>query len=122
MKKVLIIEDDSSIAGLYKIVFTKSNYEVEIGENGIEGMAKARSFNPDMILLDIMMPKMNGIQVIHQLKADQTLKHIPVIAISNLTEASAEKEMLSSGVIKFIVKSQFLPDQIVKIVNDYFAK
>lgn len=75
-----------------------------------------------MILLDIMMPKMNGIQVIHQLKADQTLKHIPVIAISNLTEASAEKEMLSSGVIKFIVKSQFLPDQIVKIVNDYFAK
>lgn len=122
MKKVLIIEDDSSIAGLYKIVFTKKNYAVEVGENGIDGMAKARSFLPDIILLDIMMPKMNGIQVIHQLKADPSLKHIPVFAISNLTEASAEKEMIASGVVKFVVKSQYLPDQIVKMVDDYFAK
>ena len=119
MKKVLIIEDDDAISGLYNIVFSKQDYSVETAENGEVGLSKAKTFLPDIILLDIMMPKMNGIQVIQKLKSDPSMKNIPVIALSNLTEVNAEKAMLDEGAIKFIVKSQLLPDEIVKIVSNY---
>ncbi len=119
MKKVLIVEDDDAISGLYNIVFSKQDYSVEIAENGEVGLSKAKTFLPDIILLDIMMPKMNGIQVIQKLKSDPSMKNIPVIALSNLTEVNAEKAMLDEGAIKFIVKSQLLPDEIVKIVSNY---
>lgn len=117
MHKILIIEDEQSIAQLYNIVFSRRNYSVELAYNGQEGLDKVKTFMPDIILVDVMMPVMNGMEVLKAVKADPQLKHIPVMVISNLTEASTEKSMISEGAAKFIVKSQTLPDEMVNIVN-----
>lgn len=118
MAAILIIEDDDAIAQLYRIVFTKRNYTVSIAVDGEEGLEKAKT-KPTLILLDVMMPKKNGMQVLEALKHDETLKDIPVFVISNLAETSAETKMLQAGALKFLIKSQYLPDQIVDMVDEF---
>lgn len=122
MKKILIVEDDNAIAGLYNIVFSKQHYSVEIARDGEEAMTKVKSFVPDMILLDIMMPKMNGLQVLQKLKANQEFQHIPVIVLSNLTEVSTEGALMQAGAVMFVVKSHYLPGEIVTLVDEYFSE
>lgn len=122
MKKVLIIEDDFAIAELYRIVFSKRQYSVEVAYDGEQGMEKVGVFQPDIILVDIMMPKMNGLQVTKQLKANARTSAIPVYALSNLTDPSTEKAIVQEGALQFVVKSNYLPDQIVDMVDEYFRK
>jgi CheY-like chemotaxis protein len=121
MGTILIVEDDDAIAQLYKIVLSKRHHSAEIAVDGEEGVQKAKALKPSLILLDIMMPKKNGMQVIEELKADPDMQRIPVFALSNLAEAAAEQKMLQSGALKFLIKSQYLPDQIVDIIEEFLA-
>ncbi len=122
MKNVLIIEDDFAIAELYRIVFSKRGYSVEVACDGEQGMEKVQTFRPDIVLVDIMMPKMNGLQVTKQLKADLQTKDIPIYALSNLTDPATERAIIQEGALQFVVKSSHLPDQIVDIVDAYFQQ
>lgn len=120
MHKILIIEDEQLLSDLYKIAFTKRNYEVELAVDGEDGLQKVKAGKPALILLDIMMPKMNGLQVLQHLKANPETKDIPVYIITNLTENTLEQQMRQLGALKLILKSQYLPDQIVDTVDEYF--
>lgn len=122
MKKVLIIEDEPTIAELYTIVFSKRQYAVELAYDGEEGIVKAKQVLPDIVLVDIMMPKMNGLQVTQHLKADPQTNHIPIYALSNLTDPATEQAILQAGALQFVVKSDHLPDQIVDMVDAYFQQ
>ena len=120
MGTILVIEDDTSIAEIYRIAFTRRNHPVEIASDGEEGINKARTLKPALILLDVMMRKKDGLQVITDLKANPETKDIPVFIISNLSNPSIQKKMLDSGALKFLVKSDYLPDQVVDIAEKFF--
>ena len=118
MAKILIVEDDPLMLRMYQKIFTFEKHEVEIAVDGEEGLAKAQSFMPTIILLDIMMPKMNGLQVLEQLKVNQVTKSIPVIMLTNLAGQQDAETALSKGAVKYIIKSEYEPKQIADMVEE----
>lgn len=116
--KVLIIEDDQLIQRMYVKMFTFEKFEVITASDGEEGLEKARTTNPTIILLDVMMPKMNGMQVLEKLKADPETKSIPVIMLSNLAGDNDIETALSKGAVKYIIKSEHDPKEIADMIQE----
>ena len=121
MAKILIVEDDPLMRRLYQKIFTFEKYEVEMAEDGEEGLDKARKSKPTLILLDIMMPKMNGLQVLEKLKADPDLKKIPVVMLTNLAGQKDAETALAKGAVKYIVKSEYEPKQVADMIKGVLA-
>jgi CheY-like chemotaxis protein len=121
MIKVLIVEDDPLMSRMYQKIFTFEKYEVEMAADGEEGLAKAASVNPTVILLDVMMPKMNGLQALESLKANDATKHIPVIMLTNLAGQQDAETALSKGAVKYIVKSEHEPKEVADMVKEIIA-
>lgn len=121
MAKVLIIEDDPLMSRMYQKIFTFEKYEVEMAGDGEEGLAKASSVNPTIILCDVMMPKMNGLQVLEKLKADPATKSIPVVMLTNLSGQQDAETALSHGAVKYIVKSEHEPKEVADMVKEIIA-
>ncbi len=121
--KVLLIEDDQLIQRMYQKMFTFEKFEVETASDGEEGLDKARTMDPKptIILLDVMMPKMNGMQVLEKLKLDPALKAIPVVMLSNLAGENDIETALSKGAVKYIIKSEYDPKQVSAMVNEIVA-
>ncbi len=121
MAKILLIEDDQLMIRLYQKVFKFEKYDVAVASNGQEGLVKVKSFRPDLILLDIMMPEMNGLEVLDKLKSDPETKKIPVVILTNLSGTQDAETALGKGAVKYIVKSEHEPREIVKIVKGVLA-
>lgn len=121
MAKVLIVEDDPLMSRMYQKIFTFQKYEVEIAGDGQEALDKLLGFKPTIILLDIMMPKMNGLEVLEKLKANPETKDIPVIMLTNLAGQQDAETALSKGAVKYIVKSEHDPKEIADMVDQVVA-
>lgn len=121
MAKILIIEDDPLMSRMYQKIFTFEGYEVEMARDGEEGIEKVRAGKPTLILLDIMMPKMNGLQVLEKLKADPDTKAIPVVMLTNLAGQQDAETALAKGAVKYIVKSEYEPKQVTNMVKEIIA-
>jgi len=122
MAKVLIVEDDQLMSRMYVRVFTFEGFEVQVAANGQAGLDALREFHPDIILADIMMPVMNGQDMLIAIKADPALKDIPVIMLTNLADAKAAEETVAKGAEQYVVKSKYGPQEIVVLVKDVLAK
>lgn len=120
-KILLIVEDDPLMQRMYQKIFTFEKYEVATASNGEEGLDKVRTLKPTVVLLDVMMPKMNGLQVLEKIKADPDIKHIPVIMLTNLAGEKDAESALMKGAVKYIVKSEHDPKQIVAMVKEIIA-
>jgi CheY-like chemotaxis protein len=121
MTKLLITEDDPLMSRMYQKIFTFEGYEVVMAADGQEGLDKAREVKPTLILLDVMMPKLNGLQVLEKLKADPETKAIPVVMLTNLAGEQDAEAALSKGAIKYIIKSQYEPKQVADMVKEILA-
>jgi CheY-like chemotaxis protein len=121
MTKVLIIEDDPLMSRMYQKIFTFEKYEVEVAGNGEDGLAKVSTYNPTVILLDVMMPVMNGLQVLEKLKANPATASIPVIMLTNLAGQQDAETALSKGAVKYIVKSEHKPKEIADMVDEIIS-
>lgn len=121
MAKILIIEDDPLMSRMYQKIFTFENYEVDMAHDGQEGLEKTRTGKPTLILLDIMMPKMNGLQVLEKLKSDPDTRKIPVIMLTNLAGTSDAESALTHGAVKYIIKSEFEPKQVANMIKEILA-
>jgi len=121
MAKILIVEDDPLMSRMYQKIFTFEGYEVEIAGDGEEGLEKVRAGKPTLVLLDIMMPKMNGLQVLEKLKSDPETKSIPVVMLTNLAGQQDAETALTKGAIKYIVKSEYEPKQVTNMVKEILA-
>ena len=121
MAKILIVEDDPLMSRMYQKIFIFEGYEVELASNGEEGLEKARSMKPTAILLDVMMPKMNGMQVLEKLKLDPEMKAIPVVMLTNLAGQQDAENALAKGAVKYIVKSEYEPKQVANMVKEILA-
>lgn len=117
MAKVLIVEDDPLMSRMYQKTFSFAGYSIVMAVDGEEGVLKASTESPDIILLDIMMPKMNGIQALEKLKADPKTKNIPVVMLTNMAESKTAEESLTKGAAKYVIKSEYDPGQVVAMVE-----
>lgn len=120
MKKILLIEDDFSTQKLYEHVLMKGGFDIICVSNGVVGYQKALEDDFSLILLDIMLPKKNGIDVLMYLKADRKTRDVPVIIISNLVHNEIISVAYAIGVKGYILKSNILPQQLVEVVKSYF--
>lgn len=121
MSKVLIVEDDPLMSRMYQKIFTFEGYEVEMAGDGEEGLEKAKKVIPTIILLDVMMPKMNGMQVLEKLKVDPATKAIPVVMLTNLAGQQDAEAALAKGAVKYIIKSEYEPKQVASMVKEVLA-
>lgn len=119
MSKILVAEDDKFLMKVYQAKLTKEGFDVKIAGDGEEVGKLLQTFIPDIILLDLMMPKMDGFAVLSQLKSRDQYKNIPVIVMSNLSQAEDKKKALSMGAIDYIVKSDNPIQGIVDKVKSY---
>jgi len=118
---ILITEDDPLMSRMYQKIFSFEGFQVEMAADGQEGLDKARELKPTMILLDVMMPKLNGLQVLEKLKADPETKAIPVVMLTNLAGQQDAESALAKGAIKYIVKSEYEPKQVADMVKELLA-
>lgn len=121
MTKIAIIEDDPVISQMYRMKFEADGFEVELANNGKRGVAMAESFKPDMILLDLQMPEMNGAEALAVIRKSDWGKNIPVIILTNLGEEESPKEIRALGIHSYIVKADLTPRQVVERVKDALA-
>lgn len=122
-RKILLIEDDVFVSDIYSRELKKGGYEVEIAGDGLEGIEKAKTEKPDFILLDIMMPKKTGVDVLKELRApNSTAKEIPAYLLTNLGQGSIIRQALDIGAQGYLLKARMLPSQVLQAVNDYFEK
>jgi len=119
--KILIAEDDPMMARLYEKVFNFEGYQVEMAGDGQIALDKAREFLPTLIILDVMMPKLNGLAALDQIKADPKLKSIPVIMLTNLAGQQDAENAISKGAVKYIIKSEHDPREVAAMVKEVLA-
>ena len=117
MKKVLVIEDDSFLQGLEASKLRKDNYEVITASTGEEGMEMIFEKGVDLVLLDLILPKFDGFDILRKIKGTKELEHIPVIVFSNLSEEKEIRKAENLGAEDFMVKSNFTLDELVEHIN-----
>lgn len=121
MKKILLAEDEDTIARLVQFKLEKSGFEVTSVRNGREALEQLRENRPDLILLDVMMPEINGIEVLERIKRDDALKDVPVIMLSARGQKADIERCLSSGAVDYILKP-FAPSELVKRINTFIDR
>lgn len=117
MLKIAIIEDDLAIAQMYRIKFESEGYEVDTAANGKQGLELCEKLNPDIVLLDLMMPEMTGDKMLAELRKTDWGKNMNVIILTNMGEQEAPPGLRELGVKKFIVKAEMTPRQVADLVK-----
>lgn len=122
MIKILLVEDDPLMVRMYQRKLVNDGYEALVAVDGEDGLVKVRSFRPDLVLLDIMMPKLNGLQVLERLKSDPTTAKTPVVILTNLGGTQDDIERgLELGAVAYLVKSAYRPDEVIAKVKEVLA-
>ncbi len=124
MAKILLVEDDAILVEMYQAKFELEGHEVSIATNGEECLTILNEFQPELILLDILMPKLNGFHVLKEIKKQPDLRQIPVILLTNLGQAEVDMNQdlaKALGVNDYLIKSHHTPDEVVskavKVLN-----
>ena len=122
-KKILLIEDDIFVSDIYSRELKKVGYEVTTAADGLEGVEAAEANKYDLILLDIMLPKKTGIDILKDIRNPKSpAKGIPVYLLTNLGQGSIIKQAIEIGAQGYLLKARVLPSQVLKAVDDFFEK
>jgi len=122
MAKILLVEDDPLIVKIYTTRLTADGYQVFSAENGEAGLAVAEKETPDLIVLDIMMPRIDGYGVLEKVRANPRLKHIPILVYSNLAVDEEITRAKNMGANEFIVKADLSPTEMVNKIKSYLER
>ena len=120
MAKIMLVEDDAVLVEMYAAKFELEGHDTIIATNGEECLRLLETETPDIVLLDILMPKINGFHVLKEIKKQPKLRQIPVILLTNLGEAEVDmnKELADAlGVYDYMIKSHHTPDEVITKVN-----
>lgn len=120
--KILLIEDDPSLAQIYKVELEMNNFEVITASDGEAGFSTAESVKPAFILIDIVLPKLNGLAVLEKLKKTKETEDIPAIVITNFGQEDNVKKAFTLGAEDFILKYQTTPAEVARKIQDILAK
>lgn len=113
MAKVLIVDDDAFLSGIYATKLELEKFSVVQAKDGEEGIRMAIKESPDLILLDVLMPKLDGFEVLKRLKNDEGTKQIPVIMLTNLGQKEDVEKGLTDGAVDYLIKAHFVPTEAV---------
>lgn len=119
--KIAIIEDDQAISQMYRIKFEAEGYEVETAENGKLGLTLTEEMQPDIVLLDLMMPEMTGDEMLAKMRATDWGKDIKVIILTNMGEQEVPESVKKLGVQAVILKADMTPRQVAEVVKTQLA-
>lgn len=118
MKKILIVEDDQIVANLYRNKFSVEGYEVEVAFDGEEGLETLRAFRPDAVILDLMLPKLSGVELMKRIRAEPEFRDTPVIVFSNTYLTNLVQEAWKAGATKCLSKANCSPKQVFEVVRN----
>ena len=119
--KILLIEDDSFLSGMYDTKLKLEGFDVFLAEDGAKGLESAVSQKPDIILLDIILPKMDGFTVLKHLRDNLETKKIPVILMTNLGQKEDVERGIALGAQDYLVKAHFMPSEVVEKIRQYLG-
>lgn len=117
-KTILIIEDDKFLRELIVQKLLKEEYDISEAIDGEEGLKKVKEEKPDLVLLDLILPGIDGFEVLSQMKRDDTLSQIPVIILSNLGQKEDVERGLNLGAVDYLIKAHFTPGEIIEKVKN----
>lgn len=103
-KKILLVDDSSTVLLMEKMILSKSEYDVVTARDGLEGIEKARAERPDLILMDVVMPRMDGFEAVRKLREDESTKAIPVIMVTTRGELQSVETGYASGCSDYVTK------------------
>lgn len=117
MKKILAVEDDTFLANAYRIKLTRAGFEVKNAMDGEEAISILASYTPDLIVLDIVMPRKDGFATLEEIKANEKWKNIPVILASNLGQKEDREKGIRLGAADFFIKTDFSLNNLIDKIN-----
>lgn len=120
--KIVLIEDDVTLAKMYERKFISDGYEVVLAYDGLEGLKQATEASPDLILLDIMLPKLDGLALFKKLRSQPKTFTTPVILLTNFGQEDAVFECFKLGAIDYLVKTSVTPQQVVDKVESFLQE
>lgn len=118
-KKILIVEDDEMIASMYKTKLEQEGLVVLMANNGAQGLSMAMSQSPDLVLLDIIMPQLDGFTVLQELRSSLKMKTTPIIMLTNLGTDEDKKKGSEYGATDYLVKASLTPTQVSEAIKKY---
>lgn len=121
-KKILLLEDEELMINLLERKLTQEGYEVSVAKDGIEGLEKMKKTKPDIVLLDIVMPRMGGFEVMEEMVKNEELKKIPVIVISNSGQPVELDRAKRLGAKDWLIKTEFDPQEVLEKVIKQIGK
>ncbi len=119
--KILVVDDEPPIVRLMEFILARQGHEMLVAVNGQEALDKVRTHQPDLVLLDIMMPRIDGYEVARALRADPATADLPIIMLSAKAQEEDIQKGMDVGVNEYITKP-FSPDQLVTVVGDYLSR
>jgi len=119
--KILVVDDEPPIVRLMEFILARQGHEMLVAVNGQEALDKVRTHQPDLVLLDIMMPRIDGYEVARTLRADPATADLPIIMLSAKAQEEDIQKGMDVGVNEYITKP-FSPDQLVTVVGDYLSR
>lgn len=121
-KKILVVEDDKFLIKAYNIKFSKAGFEVITAMDGLSGLEIARNEAPKLILLDLMLPKIDGFEFLKRMSQDEKIKNIPVIVLSNLGQQNDKDKAISLGAKDYLIKADYSLDNIIGVINKHISQ
>ncbi|MBI4128327.1 MAG: response regulator [Parcubacteria group bacterium] len=120
-KKILIAEDETTIAIALTMALEQAGYKVTLASDGEAAMAELKKERPDLILLDIVMPKKDGLQVLEEVKRDPAFNDIPVVLLTNLSDTEHVSKGVSLGAVGYLIKAYYSSQEVVEKVRQVLA-
>lgn len=118
-KKILLIEDEKMLSDMYREKFSQAGFETIFSPNAEDGFLVAKKEKPDLVVLDILLQKADGISFLQRLREDPDISHIPVIAFSNLDDPEKKKSAFRLGVKAYLIKTSYTPHEIIQEIKKY---
>ncbi len=117
--KILIVEDDKFLLKAYRIKFERAGLDVAVATDGVMGLILAKKEHPALIILDLMVPLMNGFEFLKRIKKEEQLKNIPVVVLSNLGQEVDKKRAMELGIKDYLIKADYRLEEIVEKIKKY---
>ncbi|TME24199.1 MAG: response regulator [Chloroflexi bacterium] len=117
--RILFVEDDASVAQMYRLKLELDGYAVDVAGDGITALEKAKTIRPDIVFLDLRLPKLDGLAVLERLRADTSTAAIPVVILSNWNEKELVERGVSLGALDHLIKSQTTPARLSQRLKDW---
>jgi len=117
-RKILLVEDDPFLIDIYTTKLKEAGFSVEVATDGEEGVRKAKEKPPSLIILDIVLPQIDGWEILKKIKEDKNLKPIPVIILSNLGQKNEVERGMKLGAAKYLIKAHYTPSQVVEEIKE----